>query len=85
MKWIKSDNFVIDTQTGQIMCVLGNHEDKLRDKVIEIAPEMFTSILSFVEQIESGTFAAKSIYNEFKQILERVPQELIDGIKREIA
>jgi hypothetical protein len=78
MKWVKSEGFIVDAQTGGLICLLDKHEDKLRDKMIEVAPEMFTSILSFVEQIESGTFAAKSIYNEFKQILQRVPENLIE-------
>jgi hypothetical protein len=84
MKWVKSENFIIDAQTGDIQCLLPQGDDKLRDKMIEVAPEMFTSIISFVEQMDSGKFAAKSIYNEFKQILERVPQTVIEDAKLQV-
>jgi hypothetical protein len=84
MKWVKSEGFIIDAQTGSLICLLDKHEDKLRDKIIEIAPEMFTSILSFVEQMESGKFAARSIFNEFKQILERVPQNVIEDARVQV-
>ena len=84
MKWVKSENFITDTQTGDIQCILGKNEDKLRDKIIEVAPEMFTSIISFVEQMDNGRFAAKSIYNEFKQILERVPENLLEDARVQV-
>ena len=84
MKWVKSEGFILDTQSGDVVCFLNKNEDKLRDKMIEVAPEMFQSIISFVEQMDSGKFAAKSIYNEFKQILERVPENLLDDARVQI-
>ena len=76
MKWIKTNGFVQDSQTGEVMCLLPKTDDDLRDKMIELAPELFGAMLSFVESIESGKFAAKSTYNDLKEILGRVPEEL---------
>jgi len=84
MKWIINDGYIVDAQDGTLIALMSKNPDKTRDKIVEIAPEMFTAIISFVEQIESGRFAAKSTYNEFKQILERVPQSVIEDAKLQV-
>jgi dsDNA-binding SOS-regulon protein len=79
IQWILNNGYVVDSQTGDVICLMSKNEDQLRDKMVELAPEMFNTIISFVEQIESGKFAARSTYNEFKQILKRVPKELYES------
>jgi len=81
LKWIKSENFIVDAKEGDVICLLPQTEDKLRDKIIEIAPELFASVISFVENLDNGKYTAKSAYNDFKQILERVPENMIDDAK----
>lgn len=77
MKWILNDGYVVDAQTGEVQCLLSKSDDKLRDKIIEIAPELFTTVISFVEQIDSGKNVTKSFYNDIKEVLSRVPEELM--------
>ena len=84
MKWVKAEGFIIDAQTGDIICILNKNDDTLRDKMIELAPEMFNAIISFVESLDSGKFAARSHYNELKQILERVPPTMIEDAKLQV-
>lgn len=78
MNWIKNqDGFVVDSQTGEMICLMAKTEDKLRDKIVEVAPELFTIVISFVESLDSGKFTAKSTYNDLKDILKRIPPELL--------
>jgi hypothetical protein len=84
MKWINSNGYVTDTQTGELIALMSKNPDQLRDKVVEIAPEMFTAIISFVEQIEAGKFTGRSTYKQLKQILERVPKSVIEDAKLQI-
>lgn len=77
MKWINQNGYIIDTQYGDLICLMASTPDPLRDKIVELAPEMFSAMLSFISQIESGKFAAKSTYNDLKQIFDRIPQNLL--------
>ena len=82
MKWIiNNEGYVVDVQTGDVQCLLAKNEDKLRDKVIEAAPELFAAIFSFVETMDSGKSSVRSSYNEFKEILERFPPELLHDLR----
>lgn len=77
MQWIKNENYIVDSSTGELICVLPQTPDELRDKIIEIAPEMFRAISSFVETSDNGSFKAKATYNELKKVLSRVPKHLL--------
>lgn len=84
MKWIVQDGYVVDIQDGSMICLMAKTPDPLRDKMVELAPEMFNAIVSFVEQIEGGKFAAKSTYNDLKRILERVPENMLEDAKMQV-
>jgi hypothetical protein len=77
MKWIKNDGAVYDTQTGELICVLSQAPNELRDKIIEVGPELFDTFLSFVESCEKGTMKSKSTYNKLKEIFSRIPEGLL--------
>jgi len=79
MKWRKSNKIIEDAQTGEIICYIAQTTDPLRDKMLELAPEIFAAFISYVDQIENGKFAAKSVYNDLKEIMDRIPEELLQN------
>jgi len=84
MKWAKVNGHIIDMQTGELICVMAGTDDILRDKMIELSPELFVALFSFVEQIENGKFAAKSVYNDLKEIFDRVPKEVFNDERMQV-
>jgi hypothetical protein len=79
IKWIlNSEGYIVDFQTGEMICLMAKNSDKLRDKMVEVAPEMFQAIVSFVQSMDNGKSAIKSAYNEFKGILERIPNDVME-------
>lgn len=81
MKWINNSGYIQDAQDGELIALMSKTATPINTKMVEIAPEMFSAIISFVESIESGKFAAKSTYNELKEILSRVPENLIENAR----
>lgn len=77
MIWIKNDNSIVDQQTNEFQCLLGNHPDELRDKIIEVSPELFAAVVDFVNAADTGSLKARAAYNKFKQVLSRVPEHLL--------
>jgi DNA phosphorothioation-dependent restriction protein DptG len=80
-KWIKSEGYIIDTQTGEVICLIAKTEDKLRDKILEVAPELFVAALNYIKQMDNGKSAVRSTYNDFKEIFERIPEDLYEGVQ----
>lgn len=74
-KWIINDKSIVDSQTSELICVLPSAPDGLRDKVIEVSPELFEAAVDFVNAIESSSFRPKTAYNRFKEIFSRIPEE----------
>jgi hypothetical protein len=75
---LNMDRYIVDAQTGEIICLMPKNDDRLRDKMVEIAPEMFLAIISFVESMDNGKSAIRSTYNDFKDILSRIPKEVLE-------
>lgn len=77
MRWINSTDSVVDTQTGELICMFPENADEFNKKIIESAPEIFQAMIMFVNGVDEGEFRARKTYNRLKEIFSRIPENIL--------
>ena len=75
MKWRETDHSTVVDEYGRMVCVFSDEANEETKSLVLRAPRMLEAIHQYVEQIENGGYAGKKVYNNFKNLLERIYEE----------
>lgn len=59
-------------ENGQLVATLSESIDDFTEKTIIMSPTAVDEILRFQEEVETGSFKPKTVYNRFKSITDRI-------------